>query len=429
MCGGVSSSVGRGPQLNRLSGAGVSIEQPSRSVAVFLSHPIQHFVPWLQKLHERLEGRLIVHYASRHGLEARHDPEFGQTFAWEMDLLSGYQYRFWDDDPARGPGHGFWGVQYPGLSGVLRRERPSAVLLWGWLFAGYWHAAAVAEHLGVPYLLRGESNLLRPRSAATWWIKQQTIGRLCRGAAGCLAIGTHNARLYQEYGVPPSRIWTAPYFVDNDWFAAESARLKPARAALRAKYGLPLDAIVFLFIGKFIAKKHPDHLLRAWQALPAQNRERSALLMAGSGAMLNGLERQAAGDPRVVFSGLLNRPELPEAYAASDVLVLPSDAGETWGLVVNEAMASGLTVIVSDQVGCVPDLVREGRTGFTFPCGDESALADRLRQILDDPDCVASLGAAARDHVATASIDRAVATTVEALGIACSMRCLQPAMP
>ncbi|MEQ1730346.1 MAG: glycosyltransferase family 4 protein [Vicinamibacterales bacterium] len=387
------------------------------SLAIFLSHPIQHFVPWLQALNERLEGRLVVHYASRHGLEARHDPEFGSTFAWDMDMLSGYRHQFWEQPGTRqGPDQGFWGIRYPGLAAELRRHRPTAVLVWGWLFAGYWQAAATAKWLGIPYFIRGESNLLGGQHGAKWLAKQQTIGRLCRGAAGCISIGTRNSELYQAYGVPRERIWTAPYFVDNDWFAAARERLAPERAALRAKYGLPADATTFLFMGKFVQKKHPDALLRAWRALPESSRNRSALLMVGSGAMGEELRRLAGNDPRIAFAGLLNRNELPEAYTASDVLVLPSDAGETWGLVVNEAMACGLPALVSDQVGSGPDLVLPGRTGDIFPLGDEVRLGAALQQLIDNPVAVDRLGRAAHEHLlATASVARAVDTTHEAL--------------
>jgi glycosyltransferase involved in cell wall biosynthesis len=343
-----------------------------------------------------------------------------------MDLTSGYQHQFWDDAPDRGPGHGFWGVQYPRLARALRQQPPKAILLPGWLFAGYWQAAALAKWLGIPYILRGESNLLSPRDALTWFVKRQTIGRLSRGAAACLAIGSHNARLYQTYGVPQERIWNAPYFVDNDWFTAERQRLEPQRQVLRAKFGLPADATVFLFMGKLIRKKQPDHLVKAWQSLSPDHRARSALLVVGSGAMQSELEALAAGEPRIVFPGMLNRRELPEAYAASDALVLPSDAGETWGLVVNEAMASRRAVVVSDLVGCAPDLVRDGETGFIVPFGDLSALAEKLRILIDDPGRLGALGRAGEQHVVTASLDGAVQTTLAAL--AQVPRC-QPATP
>jgi glycosyltransferase involved in cell wall biosynthesis len=86
---------------------------------------------------------------------------------------------------------------------------------------------------------------------------------------------------------------------------------------------------------------------------------------------------------RVDFAGFKNQTELPAFYAAADVLVLPSDGGETWGLVVNEAMACGLPAIVSDAVGCAPDLIQEGKTGFTFPLGSESELAARLMALAE----------------------------------------------
>src|SRR5262249_44777058 len=87
--------------------------------------------------------------------------------------------------------------------------------------------------------------------------------------------------------------------------------------------------------------------------------------------------------PRATFAGFQNQTELPACYAVADVLVLPSDGGETWGLVANEAMACGLPVIVSDAAGCAPDLIEEGKTGFTFPLGNLQQLAERISSIAE----------------------------------------------
>ncbi len=84
------------------------------------------------------------------------------------------------------------------------------------------------------------------------------------------------------------------------------------------------------------------------------------------------------------MAGFQNQRRIAATYAAADALVLPSTSGETWGLVVNEAMACGLPVIVSDQVGCAPDLVLEDETGFTYPCGDVAALAERVGALAGD---------------------------------------------
>ncbi len=123
----------------------------------------------------------------------------------------------------------------------------------------------------------------------------------------------------------------------------------------------------------------------------------------------------AAHSLPVTFAGFLNQTEVAKAYAAADCLVLPSDYGETWGLVVNEAMVCGLPAIVSDRVGCGPDLVSDGVTGMVFPFGDIEALAQCLVRMATDPALRAAMGARARERVADYSVERAVAGTLAAL--------------
>ena len=118
----------------------------------------------------------------------------------------------------------------------------------------------------------------------------------------------------------------------------------------------------------------------------------------------------------VTFAGFLNQTEIPAAYVASDCLVLASDYGETWGLVVNEAMACGRAAIVSDRAGCAADLVVEGKTGLTFPFGDVEALADRFVQAATNPTGLEEMGARARDRVSEHySIRNAVQGTLSAV--------------
>jgi len=117
----------------------------------------------------------------------------------------------------------------------------------------------------------------------------------------------------------------------------------------------------------------------------------------------------------VTFAGFLNQGQLPGAYATADCLVLPSDHGETWGLVVNEAMACGLPAITSDRVGCHPDLILPGVTGQTFPCGDVAALAETMRRLAADPVALRAMGARAREHIRGYSIDALVEGTMDAL--------------
>jgi len=367
-------------------------------------------------MHRQLGDEVKVIFATRHGLDESTDREFGESFAWDMDLLEGYKHEFYPQaSPDFSPNNGFWGVQFPGVENYLRENQPDAVMIFGWLFAGYWQVACAARKLGIPYILRAESNLLNRGNSLKWWVKKQSVGRLCCGAAGCLAIGQRNQDLFRAYGVSEERIQVAPYFVDNDLFISESARLKPGYLTLRDRFELPQDALVFLFMGKLIEKKHPDHLLQAWHGLPESLRKRSALLFVGSGAMLEELKILPQDEPRVVFTGFLNRKQLHEAYAVSDVLILPSDEGETWGLVVNEAMASGLPTIVSDRVGCAPDLILEGQTGYSYPFGDITALSDTLAHLIKDAELINSMGAVAVKHVQIASAKLATEMVIKTL--------------
>lgn len=248
--------------------------------------------------------------------------------------------------------------------------------------AAYWQAAFAAKAIGAQLWLRAESNdLARP----PWWkrpLKRVVLGELFRHVDAALYIGSANKRLYEKYGVPASRLHPAPYAVDNARFAAQAAGLRGERAKLRARWGIPPEAFCILFCGKFVRKKRPMDLVRAAAMLRRRHRPARGvhLLFAGSGELeaalraacqviAEPLTKADPADPRppATFAGFLNQTEISRAYVAADCLVLPSDSGETWGLVVNEALAGGLPCIVSDACGCVEDLIspewiyRQGR--------------------------------------------------------------------
>ena len=134
-----------------------------------------------------------------------------------------------------------------------------------------------------------------------------------------------------------------------------------------------------MFIGKLEPKKAPDVLLDAFVRLPDGL---AHLVYCGTGPLEDDLRRRAGPRSDVHFVGFQNQSRMPVAYRLGDVVVLPSRGpGETWGLAVNEAMASGRAVIVSDRVGCAPDLV-DDRTGRVVPADDADALASALVEVL-----------------------------------------------
>jgi glycosyltransferase involved in cell wall biosynthesis len=154
---------------------------------------------------------------------------------------------------------------------------------------------------------------------------------------------------------------------------------------------------VVLFAGKLEPKKAPDLLLEAFlQRVAANTHQREHLIFVGSGPLEDSLRARAAGHSQVHFLGFANQSRMPAVYRLGDVFALPSRGpGETWGLAINEAMACERPVVVTDRVGCAPDLVQAGRSGLVVPAGNVAALATALTQLLDDTQLRVDMGEAA----------------------------------
>jgi len=366
-------------------------------LAIVSTHPIQYQTPVWQAL--AADGRVPfeVWYLTDFGTKPALDSEFGTTFRWDIDTLSGYPHRFLDTVPGAAPAN-FWDCRVrESLSERVRAAGAKVVWIQGWQVAGYWQAAYAAKRAGAQLWLRAESNDLAPVSAAKQIVKRAVLGRLFSKVDRFLCIGTANRRLYSEFGVPADRMIAAPYAVDNERFARQANALRPKRAELRRALGIDDDAFCVLFCGKFIAKKRPMDIVEAARILLAKHASLNVhLLFVGAGELgealhgacnvahdadrTGGSDRQPGSHEmvRASFAGFLNQTEISLAYVAADCLVLPSDYGETWGLVVNEAMASGLPCIVSDACGCAEDLAGPD---WSYPLGDVAALAGRLERL------------------------------------------------
>jgi glycosyltransferase involved in cell wall biosynthesis len=373
------------------------------------THPIQYQAPWFRAL-TTAGVDLCVFYGVLPG-PVQQGTGFGVAFEWDQPLLDGYAWERLRESPEADL-HRFSGLRDRGLLRRFRRERPDAVLLTGWHSLLLVQALFAARRLRIPTLVRGDSNTLLPRAA--WKRRLQAL--FLRRFDVFLAVGSANRRLYLRAGIGPERLFPVPHFVDNERFAASAEAARRRRGALREQWGIAPDAVCAVFAGKLIPKKRPVDLVAALAALgkapPARH-----LLVVGDGELRASLSAQAseAALP-VTFTGFLNQGEIASAYAAADFLALPSDAGETWGLVVNEAMACGLPALVSDRVGCAADLLSSGQTGFVHRCGDVASIAEGWRSLEADPFARRKMGeAAARRVTAEYSVERAVQGTLAAL--------------
>lgn len=382
-------------------------------LAIVASHPVQYYAPWFRLLAATPRLDLQAFYLWDFGVDrgggGKVDEKFGVGVTWDVPLLSGYIHEFVPNAAADAGTHRFGGLHNPDLGARLAAFDPDAVLVFGYAYRSLVRLLTVdrVRHPALrraKWLFRGDSHDLGGRPGG---MKKALKRRLAAAAFArfdrFLAVGEANAEYFVARGVSADRVHHAPHCVDNARFAAAST--PAAGAELRANLDISSDAAVVLFAGKFEPKKDPLGVVRAFLVADVP---RSMLMMVGSGELEADLQAAAGNDARVRFLGFRNQTEMPAAYAAADLLALPSvGRSETWGLAVNEAFACGTPAIVSDRVGCGPDLVSGRESGLVVPAGDADALADAFRSVLTDRPRLAEWGENARRVITEYSYEAA----------------------
>lgn len=355
-------------------------------IAYFVSHPIQYQAPLLRLIAADPEIDLKVFFYSDFSLKPYQDSGFGRVIEWDVPLIEGYDYSFLD----------CWGSKQQQVSQQslakditkhLKQGQFDAVWVHGWSWFCSIQAVLAANRLGIPVLLRGEtSGLSEPTHPLKKRAKRVFLNWLFPKIAAFLYIGTLNRQFYKNYGVEDDRLFCVPYAVDNDYFQQRVMLARPNREELRRSLNLDFGRPIILYAAKLIDVKRPQDLLAAYQLLCGDNIKKPEpyLLFVGDGVLRLTLETQAQAInyQSIRFLGFRNQSEMPAIYDLCDVFVLPSNF-EPWGLAINEVMNAGKAVVVSDRVGCAPDLVREGQNGRIFPVGEITALAEAISFCID----------------------------------------------
>jgi glycosyltransferase involved in cell wall biosynthesis len=379
---------------------------PMFRLAIVASHVIQYQDPFFRLLARDPEIDLTVIYCSRHGLDSFRDADMATTLRWDINLLD-YQHRFlWN--ASRDLNRGFWRLVNPGIVPALARGRFDAVIfMTGWGAFTALIGMAACRLFRIPFFLYGDSSFPAAENTAKRRLRVWLMRVLMRLTTGFMVSGVLNADYYRHYGADPSRFFLLPWAVDNERFAA-AARLGPEeRRALRAEYGIAQDAIVFLFSAKLVERKDPFTLLKAYERM--RLRDRAAVVFMGDGVLREPLTRYAREHELggVYFTGFVNQTALPVRYAMAGVFVLPSLV-EPRGAVINEAMAVGLPVVVTDRCGSIGDIVLDGDNAFIYHAGDAEALAAIMDRLAGDEALRARMGARSREIIATWDYARGV---------------------
>lgn len=344
-----------------------------QKLAIITTHPIQYNAPLFRLLSSRNNIEIKVFYTWGQSKDKVYDARFGIERNWDVPLLDGYAYEFIKSTAARPDSNRFFGIINKGLYRRLIKEQFDGVLIFRW---SVWSHFLIMQKLGTHPLLffRGDSHLLQQPAGWKRFIKKWVLKFIYRKVDAAFAPGTYSRDYFLLSGIKSERVMMAPHAVDNDFFSRDALVKEAAAMEQRRQLGIPDDAVVFLYAGKFYDIKQLHLLITAFQTMPSSQHY---LLLVGNGEEEAALKELAANHPRIIFQPFQNQTAMPVVYRTGDVFVLPSKS-ETWGLSVNEAMACERAVIVSDQCGCAPDLVVQGETGFVFESGNAAELQQQL---------------------------------------------------
>jgi len=345
-------------------------------IGILASHPIQYQAPLFQALAAEVD--LEVFYQHRQTGRDQARAGYGVEFEWDVDLLSGYAYRFLQSRTKDPNVHSFWGCDTPEIAGMIRTGRFDAFLVLGWHLRPYWQAIRACRRHGVPVLVRGDSQLNTKRSLPLRAAKEIVYRWVMRQFDGFLYVGKRNLAYLRHYGAPREKCFFAPHFVDSGRFKQQSALTAGERQGVRFALGALGGELLVLSVGRLVDMKRPLDVIRAAYILQSTGLA-ARVAFVGAGPLEGEIRSKAqALDVPVTLAGFRNQSELPRIYAAADLFVLTSCAQETWGLVVNEAMACGLPAVVSDAAGCSEDLIVSGKTGEIYPMGNVPRLATAI---------------------------------------------------
>jgi glycosyltransferase involved in cell wall biosynthesis len=284
----------------------------------------------------------------------------------------------------------------PGVVGALQRANPDVVVVSGWSTFAAQGAIAWSRLRGVPYVLLVESHDEGPRPGWRRRVKGTVVPPIIRGASGALVTGTLARRSMIDRGARPEDVHVFANTIDVEGFGGRADELASRRYDLRAELDVADDDVLVVSVARLVREKAHDVLLHA---VAEADDTRIVLVLVGEGPERGRLRRLADElGVRLVLTGDRPWERIVETYVAADVFALLSEH-EPWAVVVNEAAACGLPLVLSDRVGAAPDLLEDGENGYLVAAGDIAAAAVALRRLAGDADERRRLGARSRDLV------------------------------
>jgi glycosyltransferase involved in cell wall biosynthesis len=324
-----------------------------KKLAIITTHPIQYYAPVFKLLAKHLDV-LVFYTWGQQVLEKKYDPGFKRDIEWDIPLLNDYKYHFTLNTAINPGSHHKSGIINPNLIDEIKNFHPDALLVYGYAYES--HLKVLKYFKGkIPVYFRGDSTVLDSSNILKKIAKAIYLRWVYSFVDFAFYVGKANKEYFKNCGLNENQLIFAPHAVDNNRF--EENRTEEA-AAIRSKYGIKQQDVLILFAGKFEAKKNPQILINAFNKIKKEN---VYLLMVGNGVQEEALKEKVKKLRKrkfIFFEDFKNQSEIPAYYQACDMFCLPSKGpGETWGLAVNEAMATGKAILISNRVGCAKLMV------------------------------------------------------------------------
>lgn len=354
-------------------------------IAIVVSHPIQHFCPQYVSFSENEEVQLKVFFGSALGYKKYVDVNFNLEISWNNLNLDKFDHVFLNGYSVIQPGKDLDAIS---LEKELEDFGPQLLIGYGYFQKLQRRARKWATRNNVPVAYISDAEGRQQRHPLKEKLRSFMLRRYFRPIRYFLTVGDANEAYYRKYGVPDEKLLRMHFPIDVKQYVTFYENRDLLNSGIREQYGIGAEEIVLCVVGKLVAWKNQDHIIRALALLEKKDIT-AHLFILGSGEKLHDWEAAAGvlSRSKVYFPGFVSIDDLPAYYAAADIYVHPASV-EPHSIAVSEAVYMGCPVVISDRCGSYgeSDDVKDGENGLVFPFGDIPALADAIGQLALDTD-------------------------------------------